>query len=87
MRNGMNDQPPTLYQRYIGHVYRIKLVPHGVQVERLTAGAAIAARSIVFGSVPRLHVGRTWNSSVAEKLIDRYEQQLALEPDKDKPTP
>lgn len=81
----INDQPPTLYQRYIGHVYRIKIVPHGVEVERLAAGTALAAKRISFGTVPRLHVGRAWNSTVAEHLIDRYEQQLILDQDKDKP--
>ena len=83
----MNDQPPTLYQRYIGHVYRITIVPRGVEVERLTAGTALAAKRISFGSVPRLHAGRTWNSAVAEHLIDRYEQQLTADQDQDKPLP
>ena len=83
----MNDQPPTLYQRYLGHIYRIKIVPHGIEIERPTAGTALAAKSILFGTVPRLRVGRTWNSAVAEQLIDRYEQQLAVDQDNAEPPP
>ena len=85
--DALNDQPPTLYQRYIGHIYRITIVPRGVEVARLKAGNALAAKSISFGSVPRLHAGRTWNTAVAEKLIDRYEQQLASDQDQDKDQP
>jgi len=77
--------PPTLYHRYLGHIYRIRPGPDGVVVERLTAGTALAAKSISFEAVPRLRNGKTWNSPVAEKLIDRYEIQLAV--DQDEPMP
>ncbi|MHB8628553.1 MAG: hypothetical protein ACYDEO_20385 [Aggregatilineales bacterium] len=62
-------------------------MPDGVEVERLATGTTLAAKSISFEAVPGLRASRSWNSSAAEKLIDRYERQLAVEQDKDKPTP
>jgi len=79
----MSDLPPTptLYHRYIGHIYRIKIMPRGIEVERLATGTTHAAKRISFEPVSGLHLGHSWNSSLAEKLIDRYEKQLIADQD------
>jgi hypothetical protein len=83
----MTGVPPTLYHRYLGTVYRITILPDGVEVKRLATGTSLAAKSISFGRMTGLHLGHSWNSSLAEKLINQYEQQLINDRDKDKPTP
>ena len=70
---------PTLYYRYIGRVYRIRVLSDAVEVARLKTGTSPAARSLSFEIVPGLRTTIGWRRSVAESLIDRYEAQLAAE--------
>ncbi|MHB8628899.1 MAG: hypothetical protein ACYDBJ_25600 [Aggregatilineales bacterium] len=78
----MSGLPPTLYHRYTENVYRITILPDGVEVKRLATGTSSAAKSISFEAVPRLRNGKSWNSAVAETLIRRYERQLIVDQDK-----
>ena len=83
----MKALPPILYHHHTGHVYRIRVTPDGVEVERLATGTSPAAKSISFEAAPHLRSDKKWKSTVVEELIERYERQLAVVQDKDKPTP
>lgn len=71
---------PTLYHRYKGHVYQIKVMPHGVEVKRYSLGTSPFAKSIPFETATGVRNGNEWNTAAVERLIDRYEGQVAAEP-------
>ncbi|MHB8628766.1 MAG: hypothetical protein ACYDBJ_18020 [Aggregatilineales bacterium] len=85
----MNDLPPILHHRYMGHLYQIKIMPDGVEVERLATevervatGMLFAAKSRSFKTMLRLLSDNQWNIAAVEILIDRYEKQLIIDQDK-----
>ena len=81
----MSDPPLSIYHPHGGRLYEIRIMPDGVEVKRIATGALPAAKSISIKTMLRLHSDSTWSIPVIEKLIDRYERQLAA--DQDKPMP
>jgi hypothetical protein len=81
----MSDPPLSIYHPYRVHLYEIRIMPDGVEVERIAPGNVPVAKSISIRTMLRLHTDSIWNIPAIETLIDRYEHQLTIELDKPMP--